>query len=294
MSSTPVASIDSSRARSRFMPPTDVLDVPVLMPCSGECGWSAPTATSSSRRSRICSELGIKPVTLYRYRRAAGRVARAGREGHRLLNRESQATSPAAEHVLNLSVGFRPLPQTTRSILNPLFDTLPKQPVDFTACLEQPKGQVEPLPATIDQAAAVARVSPRRLRDHAVSRPQPTTHAVLDEPGAVLGLAPLPLGPARLDDHRLQGAPRAAVDGPDRAGPPAPCSAPPAGSCPRTGAGPARPGRRPTRASSGAGRRSRPRAGRRSRPRAGRRGAGDREAQASLDPVGGHSRVGRG
>ena len=44
----------------------------------------------------------------------AGRVARAGREGPRLLNRESQATSPAAEHVLNLSVGFRPLPQTTR------------------------------------------------------------------------------------------------------------------------------------------------------------------------------------
>ena len=30
MSSTPVASIDSSRARSRFMPPTDGLDVPVL------------------------------------------------------------------------------------------------------------------------------------------------------------------------------------------------------------------------------------------------------------------------
>ena len=40
--------------------------------------------------------------------------ARAGREGPRLLNRESQATSSAAEHVLNLSVGFRPLPQTTR------------------------------------------------------------------------------------------------------------------------------------------------------------------------------------
>ena len=44
---------------------------------------------------------------------ATARPARAGREGPRLLNRESQATSPAAQHVLNLSVGFRPFPQTT-------------------------------------------------------------------------------------------------------------------------------------------------------------------------------------
>ena len=46
-------------------------------------------------------------------RRAAGSVARAGREGPRHLNR-STATSTPAEHVLDLSVGFRPLPQTTR------------------------------------------------------------------------------------------------------------------------------------------------------------------------------------
>jgi hypothetical protein len=40
------------------------------------------------------------------------------------LNRESQATSPAAENVLNLSAGFRPLPQTTRSCLLPAMSTL--------------------------------------------------------------------------------------------------------------------------------------------------------------------------
>ena len=56
------------------------------------------------------------------------------------------------------------------SILDQLLNALPKQPVDLTARLEQPEGQVEPLPATINQAAAVARVSPRRLRDRAVSR----------------------------------------------------------------------------------------------------------------------------
>ena len=38
--------------------------------------------------SEQCCELGIKPVTLYRLRQAAGRVARAGREGSRHLNRE--------------------------------------------------------------------------------------------------------------------------------------------------------------------------------------------------------------
>ena len=50
-------------------------------------------------------------------RRAAGPVARAGRESPRHLNR-SAATSTLAEHVLNLSVGFRPLPQTTRTVLS--------------------------------------------------------------------------------------------------------------------------------------------------------------------------------
>ncbi len=62
------------------------------------------------------SELGIKPVTLYRYRRAAGRVVRAGRERSSPLEPGESPSDPqpAAEHVLNLSVGFRPLPQTTR------------------------------------------------------------------------------------------------------------------------------------------------------------------------------------
>ena len=63
--------------------------------------------------SELCSELGIKPVTLYRVRRAAGRVARAGREGPRHLNR-SAASSPPPEHVFDLSVGFRPSRKTTR------------------------------------------------------------------------------------------------------------------------------------------------------------------------------------
>ena len=48
-------------------------------------------------------------------RRAEGAVARAGREGPRHLTEVRAATSTPAEHVLDLSVGFRPLPQTTRS-----------------------------------------------------------------------------------------------------------------------------------------------------------------------------------
>ena len=36
--------------------------------------------------SVLCNELGIKPVTLHRLRRSAGRVARAGREAPRHLN----------------------------------------------------------------------------------------------------------------------------------------------------------------------------------------------------------------
>ena len=39
--------------------------------------------------SELCSELGIRPVTLYRYIGPAGPVARAGREGPRLLNRKT-------------------------------------------------------------------------------------------------------------------------------------------------------------------------------------------------------------
>ena len=51
--STPVASISSSLASSRFMPPTDGLDELALMRFRGECGWSSSTAISASRRSRI-------------------------------------------------------------------------------------------------------------------------------------------------------------------------------------------------------------------------------------------------
>ena len=44
---------------------------PVLMPCSGECGWSSPTATSSSRRSRI----GAARLSVMRVRPHAASVA---------------------------------------------------------------------------------------------------------------------------------------------------------------------------------------------------------------------------
>lgn len=48
--STPVASISSSLASSRFMPPTDGFDELALIRFRGECGWS-----SSTRSSRCAS-----------------------------------------------------------------------------------------------------------------------------------------------------------------------------------------------------------------------------------------------
>ena len=66
-SSTPVASISSSLARSRFMPPTDGFDELALIRFRGECGWSSSTATSASRPSRIGAD-----------RRSAMRCARQG------------------------------------------------------------------------------------------------------------------------------------------------------------------------------------------------------------------------
>ena len=51
-------------------------------------------------------------------RQTAGRVARAGREGPRHLNRSAASSTPA-KHVFDLSVGFRPLPQTTRGSSTP-------------------------------------------------------------------------------------------------------------------------------------------------------------------------------
>jgi len=62
--------------------------------------------------SALCRELGIRPVTLYRYVGPAGPAAGAGREGPRLLNRQLVTR-------LGLSVGFRPLPPTTRSCRRP-------------------------------------------------------------------------------------------------------------------------------------------------------------------------------
>ena len=61
--------------------------------------------------SALCRELGISPVTLYRYRRSPRRVAPAGTEGPRLLNRSAWAATRGGHP---LSVGSRPLPQTTR------------------------------------------------------------------------------------------------------------------------------------------------------------------------------------
>ena len=63
--------------------------------------------------SELCRGARYQAGDALQVRRAAGTVARAGREGPRHLNR-STATSTPAEHVLDLSVGFRPLPQTTR------------------------------------------------------------------------------------------------------------------------------------------------------------------------------------
>ena len=61
--------------------------------------------------SELCRELGIRPVTLYRYVGPQGQLREAGPEGPRLLNR-SAWTATLGGH--RLSVGFRPLPQTTR------------------------------------------------------------------------------------------------------------------------------------------------------------------------------------
>ena len=60
----------------------------------------------------LCRELGIRPVTLYRYVGPQGQLREQGPEGPRLLNRSSW-TATLGRHPL--SVGFRPLPQTTRT-----------------------------------------------------------------------------------------------------------------------------------------------------------------------------------
>ena len=68
--------------------------------------------------AELCSELGIRPVTLYRYVGPEGQLREQGEKVLAHLNR-STATSTPAEHVLDLSVGFRPLPQTTRGTAGP-------------------------------------------------------------------------------------------------------------------------------------------------------------------------------
>ena len=57
--------------------------------------------------SELCRGARYQAGDALQVRRAAGSVARAGREGPRHLNR-STATSTPAEHVLDLSVGFAP------------------------------------------------------------------------------------------------------------------------------------------------------------------------------------------
>ena len=56
--------------------------------------------------SELCRGARYQAGDALQVRRAAGSIARAGREGPRHLNR-STATSTPAEHVLDLSVGFR-------------------------------------------------------------------------------------------------------------------------------------------------------------------------------------------
>ena len=59
ISSTPVASISSSLARSRFMPTTDGFEEPVLIRCRGECGI-ASRHSMVSRGFRIGSRASPK------------------------------------------------------------------------------------------------------------------------------------------------------------------------------------------------------------------------------------------
>ena len=62
--------------------------------------------------SALCRELGIRPVTLYRYVGPQGELREQGREGPRHLKR-SALDRDAGGHWLH--VGVRPLPHTTRT-----------------------------------------------------------------------------------------------------------------------------------------------------------------------------------
>ena len=72
------------------------------------CGWPRPRWRTATRRCPHCvGELGIRPVTLYRYVGPQDQLREQGQEGPRLLNRRTVTR-------VGLSVGSRPLPQTTR------------------------------------------------------------------------------------------------------------------------------------------------------------------------------------
>ena len=66
--------------------------------------------------SALCRELGISPVTLYRYVGPQGELRQQGQKGPRLLNRSSWTATRGRDP---LNVGFRPLPQTTRGTATP-------------------------------------------------------------------------------------------------------------------------------------------------------------------------------
>ena len=82
------------------------------------CAVESPSAAGPDRDgpnrdtsvAELCSELGIRPVTLYRYIGPKGQLREQGEKV--LATCRSAATSTPAEHVLDLSVGFRPLQGT--------------------------------------------------------------------------------------------------------------------------------------------------------------------------------------
>ena len=105
--STPVASISSSLASSRFMPPTDGLDELALMRFRGECGWSSSTAISASRRSRIGADrrAAKRCVSSVRALCRAAPIARRNTEsaGARTCSSRSQARARASSEAVRSS-----------------------------------------------------------------------------------------------------------------------------------------------------------------------------------------------
>ena len=83
------------------------------LPSSDENSLDHAYEVQKTTVSAQLRELGIRPVTLYRVRRAPGPAAGAGPEDPRLLNRSAWAATSGGHRLRAL--GFRPLPQTTRS-----------------------------------------------------------------------------------------------------------------------------------------------------------------------------------